>query len=65
MGSKFLKRHMNLGFRKKKDDHMRRKIKSKRFKNTRGTEERDAFGGTVAEPEPLAELEDAMDPQKL
>jgi hypothetical protein len=56
---------MNLGFRKKKDDHMRRKIISKRFKNTRGTEERDAFRGTVAEPEPPAELEDAMDQQKL
>jgi hypothetical protein len=33
--------------------------------NTRGTEERDAFGSTEAEQERPAELEDAMDQQEL
>jgi hypothetical protein len=54
---------MNLSFKVKKDDNIQRKVKSK--KNTRGIEERDAFREAEAESEPPAELEDAIDQQKL
>jgi hypothetical protein len=53
MGSKFLERWMNLGFRQRGTVVFKDKLKQKIEGNTGGTEESDAFREV--------ELEDAMD----